>query len=83
MKSGRNISTLRIGMCAPIERETPIVEILNGQTVIADLSCTDDDPGGPFVLLFHEAVGGIQIDVTTFMEAVAEAQAKLRREVSE
>jgi hypothetical protein len=70
-------------MCAPIERETPIVEILVGQTVIADLFCRDDDPGRPFVLLFHDAVGGIQIDVTTFMQVVAEAQARLRREVSE
>jgi len=70
-------------MCAPIDCETPIVEILDGQTVIADLSCTDDDPDGSFVLLFHDAIGGIQIGVTTFMEALAEAHAKLRREVGE
>jgi len=81
--SVRNASSLRIGMCAPIERETPIVEILDGQNVVADLSCMDDDPSKPFVVLFHDAVAGVQISVATFMEALAEANAKLRREVDE
>jgi hypothetical protein len=43
----------------------------------------DDDPGKPFVVLFHDAVAGVQISVATFMEALAEANAKLRREVDE
>jgi hypothetical protein len=43
----------------------------------------DDDPSKPFVVLFHDAVAGVQISVATFMEALAEANAKLRREVDE
>jgi hypothetical protein len=83
MVSIRNVSTLRIGMCGPVNRETPIVEILDGQTVIADLSCLDDDPRKPFLLLLHDAAGEIQIGVDTFMDAMAEANAKLRREVDD
>ena len=82
-KSARNAYSLRLGMCAPVERDTPIVEILDRHTVIADLSCMDDDPSKPFVVLFHDAVAGAQISVVAFMEAQAEANAKLRREVDE
>ena len=52
---------LRVSLFAPLERNTPIVEVLYGDKILLDLSFSDDDPKGDIFILFHVEISGVSL----------------------
>jgi hypothetical protein len=72
---------IRIGRCTPGDRETPIIEIRNGDEVIFDLSFKDDDPRGEVEILFHHKIGGCILRLSKTRELIESAACRLHESV--
>ncbi len=64
-------------MFAPLERETPLVEILYGDKVLADLSFRDDDSTGEVLVLFHDEITGVSMSQTLLEQVLLKGHQRL------
>ncbi|MCP4170695.1 MAG: hypothetical protein GY758_07990 [Fuerstiella sp.] len=68
---------LRVSLFAPLERETPLVEILYGDKVLADLSFRDDDSTGEVLVLFHDEITGVSMSQTLLEQVLLKGHQRL------
>jgi len=69
---------LRVSLFAPIDRETPIVEVLLDEEPLFDLSYQDDDPGSDVVVLFHDKASGIVLPNSDLSKIIEKGICRLR-----
>ncbi len=68
---------LRISLFAPLERDTPLVEILYGEKILVDLSFRDDESDGDVVVLFHDEIAGVSLSMKLVQEMLMKACQRL------
>lgn len=71
---------LRLSMFAPIDRETPIIEVLFEHKVLLDLSYKNDDPSKEIEVLFHDDIAGACFGVSKLIDLVEEGKKRLLEE---
>lgn len=72
-----SMDSLHVSLFAPIDRETPIVEILYNGKVMLDLSYEDDCAGNNVNVLFHNDITEMVIDSDILTKVIAKARARL------
>ncbi|MGK3997597.1 hypothetical protein [Sorangium sp. So ce1024] len=70
-------TTLRWRKFSPIDRDFPIYELVDGDTIVLDLTRDED---GNFEVAFHDGARGRSLDLATLERLLEEAKNFLLRE---
>lgn len=75
-----SIDVLKFSHFAPIDRETPIIEISLGGKILIDFSYRNDDSNQEVEILFHDDFSGCKIKKELLNEIIESGIRKLRME---
>lgn len=70
--------SLRWRKFSPLDRDSPIFELLAGDVVILDVAIRDP---GSFEIAFHSGASGRILDIDDFEKMLGEAKELLRKEL--
>lgn len=73
----RGVEDVRIGGFAPVDYETPFVEVEYKGSIIFDLSFDGDSAGGDILVMFHDDIVAVVVTDRVLGDIINSAKKKL------